>query len=275
MHSGTNAGDIVGGKDGHWVCSYYDGNSIFIYDSLNSGQLHSDHHIFLNQLYPDYVLKKIPVLFPKVQRQDNNCDCGVFAIANANSLYFQKNPENMSYDTAKMRPSPFETIKKKSLICIDQTNKNEIFRELKNNTKGSTQVLQENSFFTNVSDITARNPIVKGSLLLKNDISREKQKYKRYYEENRELILKKRSEYYKKSSEVIKKRTSDSYAKKFQNNQFSKGLNPKSKPLILQFNSTFDEVQFVGEHHLTEAEIKQIILERYKLTKTNYELTES
>ncbi|KAL6265739.1 hypothetical protein P5V15_002543 [Pogonomyrmex californicus] len=54
--------------DGHWIYSYYDTKNIFIYDSLND--------------YFQYNFEKnSAVKFPVVQRQPNNNDCGVFAIA--------------------------------------------------------------------------------------------------------------------------------------------------------------------------------------------------
>ena len=37
---------------GHWICTYYDGTKINIYDSMNSGILNNQQNLFLNKLYP-------------------------------------------------------------------------------------------------------------------------------------------------------------------------------------------------------------------------------
>ncbi|XP_078051957.1 uncharacterized protein LOC144478110 isoform X2 [Augochlora pura] len=81
--------------DGHWVCSYYDGESIFIYDSLNTKWLHNDQEVFLRKLYPFYTINKLSIQFPIVQQQPNGCDCGVFAVAFAISLLFGIRPDRL------------------------------------------------------------------------------------------------------------------------------------------------------------------------------------
>ena len=60
--------------------------------------------MFLNKLYPNYVARGIDIIFTEVQKQENFSDCGVFAIANATTLFFNKLPENIDYDILKMRP---------------------------------------------------------------------------------------------------------------------------------------------------------------------------
>lgn len=44
--------------DNHWVCTYYDTKSIFVYDSLNKKRLHADHQKFLKALLPFYPFDK-------------------------------------------------------------------------------------------------------------------------------------------------------------------------------------------------------------------------
>ncbi|XP_067213884.1 serine/threonine-protein kinase 10-like [Linepithema humile] len=110
----------------HWICSYYDRKNLFIYDSLNKKELHSDHEKFLRQLFPTYPFNERPVKFPTVQKQPNGNDCGVFAIAFAISLLFNIKPEKVRYDHSLMRSH---------LINIFESNMIEHFpQDLNNNT---------------------------------------------------------------------------------------------------------------------------------------------
>jgi len=100
--------------NGHWVCSYYDTKKLFIYDSLGGKNLHEHHRIYLQQLYPNLLdlEKKKKVVFPQVDLQPNNNDCGVYAIAFAVSILYGLNPENVRYKNSAMRQhlsSIFET----------------------------------------------------------------------------------------------------------------------------------------------------------------------
>ncbi|KYN13982.1 hypothetical protein ALC57_13812 [Trachymyrmex cornetzi] len=97
LHSASNS------LDGHWVCNFYDRKNIFIYDSLNKKILHNQHKQFLEKLFPTYDFEKNPVKFPTVQRQPNNSDCGVFAIAFATSLLFNIKPNKEKYEHKLMR----------------------------------------------------------------------------------------------------------------------------------------------------------------------------
>lgn len=90
-------------KLGHWVCSYYDGKNIFIYDSLNNKTLHDYQKQFLVRLFLTYNFDRYPVKFPTVQHQPNSNDCEVFAIAFAISLFNIK-PDKVRYDSRLMRP---------------------------------------------------------------------------------------------------------------------------------------------------------------------------
>ena len=107
---------------GHWICSYYDGKSIFIYDSFNCSKLNIRYETFLRKLFPHF--DEIPKYFQKVQYQNNLDDCGVFAIAFAISLFFQQNPSQIIYDTDKMRSHLYNIFERKTLIHFP-TVKNE------------------------------------------------------------------------------------------------------------------------------------------------------
>ena len=95
LHSydGENAQQL-----GHWVCSYYNGQYLYIYDSLNLQNLHVHHKTYLERLYPFLSLDSNLIKFPKNQSQVNGVDCGVHAIANAVSLYFNICPDSVNYD---------------------------------------------------------------------------------------------------------------------------------------------------------------------------------
>lgn len=82
--------------NGHWVCCYYNTEAIFIYDSLNQKRLHRSHEIYLKKLFNHFL--HLPIYFPEVQCQDNAVDCGVFAIAFATSILFEKLPSTIIYD---------------------------------------------------------------------------------------------------------------------------------------------------------------------------------
>lgn len=45
-------------EGGHWVCSYYDGNRLHVYDYLNRKRLHTHHLRFLRALHPYYVFEQ-------------------------------------------------------------------------------------------------------------------------------------------------------------------------------------------------------------------------
>uniref|UniRef100_A0ABD2W2U1 Ubiquitin-like protease family profile domain-containing protein n=1 Tax=Trichogramma kaykai TaxID=54128 RepID=A0ABD2W2U1_9HYME len=58
-------------------------------------------------LFP-YMDEYPPVPYPEVDQQQNQFDCGVFAIAFATSLVFQKDPSLLEYDYSLMRSHLFE-----------------------------------------------------------------------------------------------------------------------------------------------------------------------
>lgn len=94
---------ILHSAEQHWVCAYYDSQSIFIYDSFNSKRLYRTHETYLRKLFPFYQFDSKPIKFPTVQNQPNLSDCGVFAIAFAISLVNGKRPDKIMYDVSLMR----------------------------------------------------------------------------------------------------------------------------------------------------------------------------
>ena len=70
---------------GHWICTYYDTNTIWILDPLNLQRLHCHHLIYLRSIYP--YISEVPIKYVKVQGQRNAVECGVYSIAYAISSY--------------------------------------------------------------------------------------------------------------------------------------------------------------------------------------------
>ena len=95
LYSGNLGAEVIG----HWICSYYDGEILHIYDSAHFNSLMTEHKAYINKLYP----YKPKIVFHNVQAQSNATDCGLFAIAFAVSICFKENPENVLYDIKYMR----------------------------------------------------------------------------------------------------------------------------------------------------------------------------
>ncbi|XP_032458125.1 uncharacterized protein LOC116418298 [Nasonia vitripennis] len=89
---------------GHWVTSYYDTDYIYVFDSINNKVMHKDLEKSLKLLHPYYFLEGKRVIFPKVQQQTNQKDCGIFAIAFAITLLCKMKPDLLTYNTHIMRP---------------------------------------------------------------------------------------------------------------------------------------------------------------------------
>lgn len=104
--------EIEGSDVGHWICTYYDGKVNNIFDSLNSDNLKSDHLIYINRLYGENVEN----VFHRVQQQTNTYDCGIFAIAFATSICFNKSPVHEKYIINEMRPHVARIFTTKLLI---------------------------------------------------------------------------------------------------------------------------------------------------------------
>ena len=68
---------------GHWICVWYDGRALHVYDSLN-GKLNYDHKKYINRLLPN--IENIPTIYEIVQIQSKSFDCGVFAIVFATCI---------------------------------------------------------------------------------------------------------------------------------------------------------------------------------------------
>jgi len=85
----------------HWVCSYYNGHQIFIFDTLSVIKTsHINYELVLGNLFPSYFELGGSIEFPQVQLQKpGSLDCGVYAIANAVALHFSLNPEHLVYDS--------------------------------------------------------------------------------------------------------------------------------------------------------------------------------
>ena len=83
----------------HWICTYYDGNSVFIFDSLNRQILDNEQKQYLNRLFSH----SPPIHYVSVQRQPNGRGCGLFAIGFAVSLLNSRNPAYEQYDHVRMR----------------------------------------------------------------------------------------------------------------------------------------------------------------------------
>ncbi|KAF0764666.1 Uncharacterized protein FWK35_00015158 [Aphis craccivora] len=97
---------------GHWVCLFYNGESLRIYDGLKGKSVPSSQQKFVDALFPH----KPPMLFPDVQAQSNSYDCGVFAIAYATSLALHQNPTFENYINAEMRPHLFRILESRELM---------------------------------------------------------------------------------------------------------------------------------------------------------------
>lgn len=97
---------------GHWVCLFYNGNVLRIYDSLKGKSMPPLQKAFVNALFPH----RKTILFPEVQAQSNSYDCGVFAIAYATSLALKKNPVFENFISAEMRPHLLRILQSKELM---------------------------------------------------------------------------------------------------------------------------------------------------------------
>ena len=100
------------GDIGHWICTYFDGNNNHIYDSLNRNSLSAQQEQYLKCLYP-FPFKNV---FPQVQQQTNQYDCGIYAIAFATTICFNKNPANQIYHIPDMRTHAEQIFLTKTLM---------------------------------------------------------------------------------------------------------------------------------------------------------------
>lgn len=90
-------------RGGHWICIWFNGESIHVFDSSNAHVLKDCHKKFLRTLYPS-IIDNLTIKFCTVQQQQNDFDCGAVAIAFGVSIAFGDNRERATYDVSKMRP---------------------------------------------------------------------------------------------------------------------------------------------------------------------------
>lgn len=97
---------------GHWVCLFYNGDSLRVYDGLKGKSMPPLQQAFVDALFPH----KPPIFFPDVQAQSNSYDCGVFAIAYATSLALNQNPAFENFINAEMRPHLLRILESRELM---------------------------------------------------------------------------------------------------------------------------------------------------------------
>ena len=210
--------DGFGSKElGHWVCSYYDGVDIYIYDSLNLQYLHPHQKIYLEHLYSFFSFDTQKVKFPRVQEQKNGVDCGVHAIMNALCLFYGFFPDLIQFDTSMMRShlhkifsnnilEQFPILKIDNLSNhnssevqkIDLTvNTSQNYSSASNNIKNNLKHTLDDSI-SNSYDVKRKK--FKNKENIQNIFEqKERERSKNYYNQNKdEINRKKRVKYHKK-----------------------------------------------------------------------------
>ncbi|KAJ8684985.1 hypothetical protein QAD02_020778 [Eretmocerus hayati] len=105
---------------GHWICFYYDGENIFIYDSLNLKSLYKNAEDFLRALCPFF--DDVSTYFSDVQYQANGKDCGPHAMAMATSVVFGEDPSTVDYNRKLLRRHILLMNEKNVLIPFPKEN---------------------------------------------------------------------------------------------------------------------------------------------------------
>lgn len=95
LYGGSTDGSTIG----HWICTFFDGNTIYVYNSLKSMNLFQNQLSYLEALFP----YKPPIVFPQVQQQRDSVSCGLFAIAFAVALHYNQDLSKLTFNTSKMR----------------------------------------------------------------------------------------------------------------------------------------------------------------------------
>ena len=103
---------------GHFIVCYYDTESVYIYDSMNSKRLYDRVAILLRGLFPNIDLNTVK--FPRVQQQINAVDCGVFSMAFIVSIIFGLKPEKVKYDQNILRKHLLNMLKGFKLVHFPQ-----------------------------------------------------------------------------------------------------------------------------------------------------------
>uniref|UniRef100_A0ABD2W6V3 Ubiquitin-like protease family profile domain-containing protein n=1 Tax=Trichogramma kaykai TaxID=54128 RepID=A0ABD2W6V3_9HYME len=89
-------------KKGHWICLYFNTKAFYIYDSCNYGYLNETQEKFIHKLFP--YANEYNFFYPQVQMQQNDRDCGIFAIAFAISLALKIDPKALNYVYNALQP---------------------------------------------------------------------------------------------------------------------------------------------------------------------------
>jgi len=125
----------------HWVTSTRDCDEEYVrvYDSLLRFDRQSCPIVStslssqLSQIYR-CTSSELPVLFPDMSHQYNSVDCGVYALATATDICFNRDPSQSSYHTMSMRAH--------LLKCFEQ----QLFEPFP-----ASQILRTNSFYYTIS----------------------------------------------------------------------------------------------------------------------------
>ncbi|KAJ8674623.1 hypothetical protein QAD02_010409 [Eretmocerus hayati] len=107
-------------RAGHWICFFYDGEKIFIYNSLNLKSLYKNAQDFLRALCPFF--DDVPVYSPDIQYQAKDKDCGPHAMAVATSVIFGEDSSTVDYDRKCLRKHILSMYKQNILIPFPKVN---------------------------------------------------------------------------------------------------------------------------------------------------------
>lgn len=102
---------IINTKGNHWILLSnmgWDHHHVRVFDSCYR-ILNADTRNCIVTLVPSYN-NTIQVLMPAYQRQENRCDCGLFAVAAMFALALGKDPSKCYWDSKKMRPFLLECL---------------------------------------------------------------------------------------------------------------------------------------------------------------------
>ena len=92
---------ILGGnKFGHWICAYFDGSNLLVYDSLNRLELeffHSQEKKYFKKRYPNILESEI-ITVPVTHQPDMRI-CGIYAAAFVTDIALGNDPALISYST--------------------------------------------------------------------------------------------------------------------------------------------------------------------------------
>lgn len=91
---GITPGADVLASLGHWICVHFRSadNTLYVYDSLYSRSLYARQQEIIRVIYP-YIDLEVDVVFVRpYARQNDISSCGVFALAYAISIIFERDP---------------------------------------------------------------------------------------------------------------------------------------------------------------------------------------